>query len=176
MLYVNFICKFFITRFHELQSPLHRVPAIPFALFMATALLAAPAIASAQSVSVTLLSSSSYSGAATGSFYVVGEVRNDTPDPARYVQVKATFYDAAGAAVASSFAFTDIGVIAPEGKSPFRIILFADEGANVIAGYKLAIEWHKAIAKPAALKLSIDRGYYSSAGSYHLVGEVANDG
>ena len=137
---------------------------------------AAPAIASAQSVSVTLLSSSSYSGAATGSFYVVGGVRNDTPDPARYVQVKATFYDVAGAAVASSFAFTDIGVIAPEGKSPFRIILFADEGANVIASYKLAIEWHKAIAKPAALKLSIDRGYYSSAGSYNLVGEVANDG
>ena len=138
--------------------------------------MAAPAVTNAQSGSVTLLSSASYSSAATGIFYVVGEVRNDTPDPARYVQVKATFYDAAGAAVASSFAFIDIGVIAPGEKSPFRIILFADEGADVVGSYKLAIEWHKAIAKPAALKLSIDRGYYSSAGSYHLIGEVANDG
>jgi hypothetical protein len=143
---------------------------------MASALLAAPAVANAQSGSVTLLSSSSYSSVATGSFYVFGEVRNDTPDPARYVQVKATCYDAAGAAVASSFAFTDIGVIAPGEKSPFRIILFADEGANRASSFKLAIEWHKAIVKPAALKLSIDRGYYSSAGSYHLVGEVTNDG
>lgn len=35
--------------------------------------------------------------------------------------VKAIFYDAAGAAVASSFAFTDIGVIVPREKSPLRI-------------------------------------------------------
>ncbi|MGI0020219.1 MAG: FxLYD domain-containing protein [Nitrososphaera sp.] len=156
---------------------MRRVPAILFALFMASALLAAPALANAQSGSIiTLLSSSSYSSAATGSFYVVGEVRNDTSDPARYVQVKATFYDAAGAAVASSFAFTDIDVMASGEKSPLRIILFADEGADLVSSFKLAIEWHKATAKPAALKLSIDRGYYSSAVSYHLVGEVANDG
>jgi len=154
---------------------LRRVPAIPFALFMASALLAAPAVANAQSDIVTLLSSSSYPSASTGSFYVVGEVRNDTPDPARYVQVKATFYDAAGAAVASSFAFIDISILAPGEKSPFRIILFADEGADVVAGYKLVVEWHKATAKPASLKLNIEEGYYSSAGSYHLIGEVAND-
>ena len=100
---------------------MRRVPAIPFALFMASALLAAPAVANAQSDIVTLLSSSSYPSASTGSFYVVGEVRNDTPDPARYVQVKATFYDAASAAVASSFAFTDISILAPGEKSPLGL-------------------------------------------------------
>jgi hypothetical protein len=58
-----------------------------------------------------------------GSLHVVGEVQNNTPNPANFVKVTGTFYSKGNEVVATDFTYTSPRDIAPGDKAPFEIIL-----------------------------------------------------
>jgi hypothetical protein len=57
-----------------------------------------------------------------GWYHVVGEVRNNTTVPMRYAKIVATLYDNAGMVVDTDFTYTELDVIPPGDKSPFRLV------------------------------------------------------
>lgn len=58
-----------------------------------------------------------------GSLHVVGEVQNNTPNPANFVKVTGTFYNKDNQVVATDFTYTSPKDIAQGDKAPFEIIL-----------------------------------------------------
>ena len=78
---------------------------------------------SAPAGGISVLSSSSFIDD-TGAYHVVGEVKNNSPtDPMNYVKIVATLYDKTGKVVGTDFTYADVGVLRPEEKSSFKIIL-----------------------------------------------------
>jgi hypothetical protein len=55
--------------------------------------------------------------------HVVGEVMNNTPTVARFVQVTGTFYDTNNKVVATDFTFTNPSDIGSGQKAPFDLTL-----------------------------------------------------
>jgi len=71
---------------------------------------------------ISVLSSSSFRDD-TGAYHIVGEVKNNSPrDSMNYVKIVATLYDKTGKVVGTDFTYTDIEVLRPAEKSPFKII------------------------------------------------------
>ena len=68
---------------------------------------------------------------------IIGEVRNNSGGPARFVKIIATMYDAASTVVAVEVGYTDIDVLASGQASPFDILV--EHWVNV-ARYDLAIQ------------------------------------
>ena len=72
---------------------------------------------------ISILSSSSFRDD-TGAYHIVGEVKNNSPtDSTKYVKIEATLYDKTGKVVGTDFTYADVGVLRPEEKSSFKIIL-----------------------------------------------------
>lgn len=72
---------------------------------------------------ISILSSSSFRDD-TGAYHIVGEVKNNSPtDSTKYVKIVATLYDKTGKVVGTDFTYADVGVLRPEEKSSFKIIL-----------------------------------------------------
>jgi hypothetical protein len=72
---------------------------------------------------ISVLSSSSFRDD-TGAYHIVGEVKNNSPrDSMNYVKIVATLYDKGGKVVGTDFTYSDIDVLRPAEKSPFKIIL-----------------------------------------------------
>jgi hypothetical protein len=90
-----------------------------------------------KSDSVTILSHNSYTDSA-GYFHVVGEVENNTPNTAQFVQVAGTFYDINNAVVGTQFTYTNPSDIISGGKAPFNLILIsASVPTSLIDHYNL---------------------------------------
>ncbi len=75
-----------------------------------------------ESHSLTILSHNSYTDS-VGYFHVVGEVENNTPRTAEFVQVTGTFYDTKNDVVGTQFTYTSPSDIPSGEKAPFEIIL-----------------------------------------------------
>ena len=58
-----------------------------------------------------------------GGYHVVGEVQNNGPGNANFVQVSGTFYDANNQVVGTQFTYTNPSDIGPGEKAPFDLIL-----------------------------------------------------
>jgi len=56
----------------------------------------------------------------TGWLHIVGEVRNNSNTPMKYVEVIVTFYDDSNKVVGVDNTFTALDVIPPGGKAPFE--------------------------------------------------------
>jgi hypothetical protein len=90
-----------------------------------------------KSDSVTILSHNSYTDD-VGYFHVVGEVENNTPDTAEFVQVTGTFYDINNAVVGTQFTYTNPSDIISGGKAPFDLVLTsASVPTSLIDHYEL---------------------------------------
>jgi hypothetical protein len=125
---------------------------------------------------ISVLSSSSFRDD-TGAYHIVGEVKNNSPtDPMNYVKIVATLYDKTGKVVGTDFTYTDIEVLRPAEKSPFKIILIDLRQSQKVSSYKLYASGEKTQSLPAALKLNIGDSHLDSIGFYHVVGEVTNQG
>ena len=58
----------------------------------------------------------------TGAYHIVGEVKNNSPiDSMKYVKVVATLYDKTGKVFGTDFTFSDVDVLRPAEKSPFKL-------------------------------------------------------
>src|SRR5919198_4426481 len=134
------------------------------------------ASASASANPIYVVSSSSFRDD-TGAYHIVGEVKNNSPiDFMKYVKIVATLYDKTGKAFGTDFTFSDVDVLRPAEKSPFKIILTDTRQSQKVSSYKLSISGEKTQALPASLKLSIDNSHLHDIGAYHVVGEVTNQG
>jgi hypothetical protein len=73
-----------------------------------------------------------------GYLHVVGEVKNNTPTNAQFVQVTGTFYDSNNAVVGTQFTYTNPSDIISGGKAPFDLILMsASVPTSLIDHYNL---------------------------------------
>ena len=59
---------------------------------------------------------------ASGYLHVVGEVLNNTAEPRRWIELDATFRDAAGAAIGTGVGYTKLPVVNARARSPFEVV------------------------------------------------------
>jgi hypothetical protein len=125
---------------------------------------------------ISVLSSSSFRDD-NGAYHIVGEVKNNSPtDSMNYVKIVATLYDKTGKVVGTDFTYTDVDVLRPAEKSPFKIILIDLGQSQKVNNYKLYASGQKTQSLPAALKLNVGDSHLDSIGFYHVVGEITNQG
>lgn len=78
-----------------------------------------------------------------GYLHVVGEVQNNTPQPAEFVKVTGTFYDSFGKVVATDFTYTNPRDIPSGEKAPFEMILTSSSiPMSGIANYRLLVVYN----------------------------------
>jgi hypothetical protein len=131
---------------------------------------------SASAGGISVLSSSSFRDD-TGAYHILGEVKNNSPtDSMNYVRIVATLYDKTGKVVGTDFTYSDVDVLRPAEKSPFKIILIDLRQSQKVNSYKLYASGQKTQSLPAALKLNIGDSHLDNIGFYHVVGEVTNQG
>jgi hypothetical protein len=125
---------------------------------------------------ISILSHSSYLGD-LGDFHVIGEVQNNAVNPMEFVEITATFYDAAGKVVGTGSGYTDMEILRPAETSSFEILLTEEEQSKKIDNYELSVSGDETFEpKPANLKLNVGDSFTDSIDTYHIVGEVTNQG
>ena len=91
--------------------------------------------------SITILSHNSFVDS-VGYFHVVGEVENNTPSTAEFVQITGTFYDINNAVVGTQFTYTNPPDISSGETAPFEITLMsASVPTSLIDHYKLVASY-----------------------------------
>ena len=87
--------------------------------------------------SITILSHNSFVDS-VGYFHVVGEVENNTPTTAEFVQITGTFYDINDAVVGTQFTYTNPSDISSGAKARFDLVLMsASVPTSLIDHYNL---------------------------------------
>lgn len=113
-----------------------------------------------------------------GSMWCLGEVVNRTTEPAEEVQVQVSLHDDKGQLLALGAAFTQLDVIAGEGRSPFAVLFtapptsFAQYQTLVLSGVRST---HLGPRYPY-LKVVEQQGAWASEGNYQVKGQVQNAG
>jgi hypothetical protein len=93
------------------------------------------------------------------------------------IQITATFYDSTGKVVGTESGFTDMDILRPAETSPFDILLNDEQQSKKIDNYKLLVSGDETLkSKPAKPKLNVGDGFTDSIDTYHIVGEVTNQG
>jgi hypothetical protein len=124
----------------------------------------------------SVLSSSSFTDD-IGAYHIVGEVKNNSPtDSMKYIKIVSAWYDKTGKVIGTDFSFCDVNVLRPAENSSFKIILTDIRESQKVSGYKLYPSEEKTQTLPASLKLSVDDSHLYDIGTYHIVGEVTNQG
>jgi hypothetical protein len=125
---------------------------------------------------VTILSHDAYVGS-TGSYYIVGEVQNIGSNPLKYVKIIATYYNSSGDVVATDYTYTELNVIHPNQKSPFKIILIETQQVAKIDHYLLSVSsYSNADELSAKLQILSNSSYIGLTGYMYIVGEIKNIG
>jgi hypothetical protein len=87
----------------------------------------------------TILSQSAYTDS-IGTVHIVGEVINQSPVTAKFVQITATFYDANNQVVGTDFTFTQPSDLAPGQRAPFDILVLSGGiPMNQVRNYALSV-------------------------------------
>jgi hypothetical protein len=121
---------------------------------------------------VIVLSSSAfvpYSG--SDSWYIVGEVLNNTGSNVDFVRINATLRDSSGNVVGSDYSYSMIDTLSPSMISPFRVI-FSDP--PTWSSYDLVVTWDTTSQQPYPLEVLNSTSYFDNYDGYHVVGEVEN--
>lgn len=126
---------------------------------------------------VEIVSHSSYLDT-TGSFKVVGEVRNVGSDNLSYVRLTATFYDSSNTVVGTDFTFSDIDILVPGQKSPFELFLLDDAASASVDHYVVVVSDYNVTTEQPYRDFEIlsHTSSITSSGWYRVVGEVENTG
>jgi hypothetical protein len=70
----------------------------------------------------------------------VGEVVNQSPVTAKFVQITATFYDANNRVVGTDFTFTQPHDLAPGQRAPFDLLVTSGVPMNQVHNYALSVD------------------------------------
>jgi hypothetical protein len=120
---------------------------------------------------VSVLSSSTWPSS-FGSLYTAGEVQNGTSGNIEFVKVVATYYDAASTVTNVDYTYSEIGVLGPGQKGPFKI----STSQRPYNSYTFSVEFDST-ALPAKTGVSVLNSdtWVSGYGSLYTVGEAQND-
>lgn len=128
-----------------------------------------------------ILSSTTWTDA-SGYLHVAGEVLNNTADPRRWIQLDATFLNAAGTEVGSAVGYADIPTLAPWTRSPFEIVARKPAGwASTTlrictpSGTGGCLSGQVAPAGLGGLVVTTSPSFLDSLGRRHYAGSVRND-
>jgi Fibronectin type III domain len=140
---------------------------------MLTPILAIPAPVSA-SVSVIVLTNSSWGPDAGGFEHIVGEVQNSGTENTEFVEIDFNFYNSTNTLLSTDFTFTDLNVLAPGERSGFTDIFTPPAGYDhyTIAGVQVS---------PAVdpvnhnFNTQVTNVFTDSGGFQHVVGTVTNN-
>jgi hypothetical protein len=107
--------------------------------------------------------------------HIIGQVQNNFTFPIQFVQITGTVYNSNHQLVATSDTYTDMDVLNPGAKSGFDILF-----TNVPTGassYAVSASYQQAsTSKPPSLSISIGHQNIDLINTYHLLGEVTNQG
>jgi hypothetical protein len=122
---------------------------------------------------VSVLSSSHYYDG-SGYFNVVGEVQNNLGTNVKDVEIMVTFYDFNGAVIASDYTNTEIDILKPNQKSPFKLTDYLDAS---LASYSLDVQYTTTQDQPfEGLTIVNQTASIDPEGLHNVVGEVKNNG
>ncbi len=122
---------------------------------------------------IRVLSASDYYGS-SGSFNVVGEVQNTLGTNVKSVEIVVTFYDSSGAVIAADSTNTEIDILKPNQKSPFKLSSYPGNG---VAGYSLDVQYDTTQDQPfEGLTILSQTASIDLQGLHNVVGEVKNNG
>lgn len=122
---------------------------------------------------VSVLSASDYYDG-SGYFNVVGEVQNTLGTNVKYVKIVATFYDSSGAVIVADYTNTEIDILKPNQKSPFKLTSYL---GNSVAGYSLDVQYNTTQDQPfEGLTIVNPTASIDPQGLHNVVGEVKNNG
>jgi peptidoglycan/xylan/chitin deacetylase (PgdA/CDA1 family) len=125
--------------------------------------------------------SSTTSTDASGYLHVAGEVLNNTADSRRWIEIDATFLDAAGATVDGAVGYTDVAKLAPRTRSPFEIVArrpaaYARTTVRVCTPSATGgcLSGQVSTAPIGALPITAGPSTLDASGRRHLTGTVRN--
>lgn len=103
---------------------------------------------------------------------------NTSNKTVQYVQITASIYDPSHTTIGTGSAYTDVDTLGPGERSAFGLISNDLSKVAPIGTYQLSISSQPAFGreKPAFLRLTIGRSYLDSINTYHVIGEVTNQG
>lgn len=110
-----------------------------------------------------------------GYYNVVGEVHNVGDQTVSYVEIRATFYDTGDAVVGTSFSFSDLTILLPDRKAPFRIMFVDTTQSLKVDHYSLNVDFTLTTSIPEGLEILSHSSYIDTLGYMHIVGEVQNN-
>jgi hypothetical protein len=111
-----------------------------------------------------------YSGST--SYYVIGEVLNNTGGTVEFVKVSVALRNDQGNVVDSDYSYSMITSLSPDMKSPFQVI-FIDPPTNY-SHYTLTVTWSDGGEGPAVLEVLNQTSRFDSLDAFRVSGEVRN--
>jgi hypothetical protein len=126
---------------------------------------------------ISVLSQTAYMDS-VGYFHIVGEVANISNETVRSIQITASIYDPSHVIIGTGSTYTDVDTLGPGEKSAFYLTSNDLSQVGQIGTYQLSISSQPAFGeqKPAFLRLTIGRAYIDAINTYHLIGQVTNEG
>jgi plastocyanin len=113
-----------------------------------------------------------------GFSFIIGEIRNDSPEAVGTVTIVASFYDSGGTLIDTSSTFAELQQLRPGEKSPFRMAISDESILERMDNYTLSVEANPVFGgvKPAALRVDVSEQRLNEFDQYEIVGQVTNTG
>mgnify|MGYP001765487739 CR=1 FL=1 len=126
---------------------------------------------------IAVLSHSSFLSS-SGTFHVVGEVKNNSSKNRSYVKLTATFYNSDNTVVGTDFAYTEVDILLPNEKSPFEILEIDEAISAQIDHYSVVVSDSNVTTDEPYRSFAIlsKDSYTDSTGTFHAIGELQNTG
>jgi plastocyanin len=123
--------------------------------------------------------SSSVERTGFGFNFIIGEIRNDSPEAVvGTVTIVASFYDSGGNLIDTSSTFAELQQLRPGEESPFRMAISDESILERMDNYTLSVEANPVFGgvKPAALRVDVSEQRLNEFDQYEIVGQVTNTG
>ncbi len=125
---------------------------------------------------VKILSHSSFYDS-LNNLWVVGEVENTGDMATKFTKITATFFDSSNQVIAIKSGYSELDVLLPGRKSPFKILLTEGAGALNVHNYTLNVSWTNYAAGMAlGLEILSNSSYIDEFGWMHVTGIIKNRG
>jgi plastocyanin len=113
-----------------------------------------------------------------GFTFIIGEIRNDSPEVVGTVTIVGSFYDSNGNLIDTTSTFAELSQLRPGENSPFRMSMSDESIVERMENYTLSVEANPVFGgiKPAALRIDVSEQRLNEFDQYEIVGQVTNTG
>jgi len=106
--------------------------------------------------------------------HIVGEVKNDTGEKARFVRITANLFDAQNQLIDTDFGYTSLDILSPGETACFQVLFL---GAPAYSYYTFETSFQDTVESSLPIAVFGDSGSYNSVIDdwYEIVGQARND-